>query len=82
MAVYRLTTKGPFTGSLHLNPTHFFVINIDVLTKGITQIDRDTAAQLNQLQSMARDTLNLVQGMIQADIELVSNSVIKVWKQT
>jgi hypothetical protein len=54
----------------------------EIATKGITQIDRDTAARLNQLQSMARDTLNQVQGMIQADIELVSNSVIKVWKQT
>ena len=54
----------------------------EILTKGITQIDRDTAARLNQLQSMTRDTLNQVQGMIQADIELVSNSVIKVWKKT
>jgi hypothetical protein len=54
----------------------------EIVTKGITQIDQDTAARLNQLQSMARDTLNQVQGMVQADIELVSNSVIKVWKQT
>jgi hypothetical protein len=54
----------------------------EIVTKGITQIDRDTAARLNQLQSMTRDTLNQAQGMIQADIELVSNSVIKVWKQT
>ena len=54
----------------------------EILKKRVTQIDRDTAARLNQLQSMARDTLNQAQGMIQADIELVSNSVIKVWKQT
>jgi hypothetical protein len=54
----------------------------EIATKGITQIDQDTAARLNQLQSMAHETLNQVQGMIQADIELVSNSVIKVWKQT
>jgi hypothetical protein len=54
----------------------------EIAKKGITQIDQDTAARLNQLQSMARDTLNQVQGMIQADIELVSNSVVKVWKQT
>ncbi len=54
----------------------------EILKKRVTQIDRDTAARLNQLQSMARATLNQAQGMIQADIELVSNSVIKVWKQT
>ena len=54
----------------------------EVARKRLTQIDRDTAARLNQLQSMARDTLNQAQGMIQADIELVSNSVIRVWKQT
>ena len=54
----------------------------EIATKGITQVDRDTAARLDQLQSMTRDTLNQAQGMIQADVDLVSNSVIKVWKQT
>ena len=54
----------------------------EILKKRVTQIDRDTAARLTQLQSTARDTLNQAQGMIQADIELVSNSMIKVWKQT
>jgi len=54
----------------------------EIAKKRVTQIDRDTAARLNQLQAMIHESLGRVQDMIETDIKLTAHSVVVVEQRT